>query len=359
MKRRMKKNFIAFLFFFIGLIVMIIGTVVYLDPFFHYHGPNIKYFYLLDNQRYQNYGIVSNMEYEAIITGTSLTDNFKTSQFKNLFGVEAIKVPFSGATYYETKQLLEKAFSSDNQIKYVFRSLDINHLIEAADQARDDLGVIPEYLCNDDLRDDYQYWLNKDVLIDYVFPMLSRKNKYRVGGITSFDEYCSWKDGFPLNLNNWDLEIINDQFELQSLSDAELEILESNIKNNIYDLVNEHPETIFLYYIPPYPTLWWYLRCREGNLKKYCEAQKYLYKMLENCDNVKIFCYSNEIDITSNWNNYVDEIHYNDKINNQILEWISQDYGLLTNENFNEVLDEQYEIYCHFDYVTNAKQGIN
>ena len=64
----------------------IISVVVYVDPFMHYHKPIIsKFFYSLDNQRSQNDGIIKYFDYDAIITGTSMIENFKTSEFDKLF----------------------------------------------------------------------------------------------------------------------------------------------------------------------------------------------------------------------------------------------------------------------------------
>lgn len=37
-----------------------------------------------------------NFEYDAIIIGTSMTENFKTSEADALFAASFIKVPFSG-----------------------------------------------------------------------------------------------------------------------------------------------------------------------------------------------------------------------------------------------------------------------
>lgn len=49
---------------------------------YHYHAPLEDFAYLLDrnNERYQNYGILSHFSYDTIITGTSLTENFKSSE---------------------------------------------------------------------------------------------------------------------------------------------------------------------------------------------------------------------------------------------------------------------------------------
>lgn len=83
-------SFIAFLF--IGIFNIII------DPYFHYHKPvkSLQYELKLSNQRYQNDGIVKNFEYDAIITGSSMTENFRTSELNDLFCVNSIKVPYGG-----------------------------------------------------------------------------------------------------------------------------------------------------------------------------------------------------------------------------------------------------------------------
>ena len=70
----------------IGFVFVIIAACnIIIDPFFHYHKPLSGLFYVLDNQRYQNNGIVRHFDYNAIITGSSMTENFKTSEFNNIF----------------------------------------------------------------------------------------------------------------------------------------------------------------------------------------------------------------------------------------------------------------------------------
>lgn len=91
----------------IVLIVSIIGLVFFTSlviivaPFFHYHGPVKNLAYELDcegynSERYIGDGIVRHFEYDAIITGTSMSEHFKTSDFENIFGMKAVKVCYSG-----------------------------------------------------------------------------------------------------------------------------------------------------------------------------------------------------------------------------------------------------------------------
>ena len=81
---------------------------VYIDPLFHYHKPLQGYEYPLDNERYQNDGITRNFEYDSIITGTSMVENFKTSEANQIFGADFIKVPFWGSRYKETNDNLDR-----------------------------------------------------------------------------------------------------------------------------------------------------------------------------------------------------------------------------------------------------------
>ena len=61
-----------------------VSTVI-VDPFFHYHAPAGWMSYYLHNQRYQNDGILKHFDYDAMITGTSMTENFKTSEMDEIF----------------------------------------------------------------------------------------------------------------------------------------------------------------------------------------------------------------------------------------------------------------------------------
>ena len=72
----------AAVFLFAGVLVW------YVDPFFHYHAPHTeRFFYPLDNERSMNDGLLRNLDYDAILTGTSLAACFKTSELDALFAI--------------------------------------------------------------------------------------------------------------------------------------------------------------------------------------------------------------------------------------------------------------------------------
>ena len=95
MENRFKRWMIAVLAVFLLAVVGVCGLIAVVDPYFHYHKPLPYFSYTLDNERYQNDGILRHFDYDAVITGSSMTENFKPSELDELFGVNAVKVPFS------------------------------------------------------------------------------------------------------------------------------------------------------------------------------------------------------------------------------------------------------------------------
>ena len=166
--------------------------IYYVDPFFHYHKPHTdKFFYNLYNERSQNDGIIKHFDYEGLLTGTSMCENFKTSEAESLFGVSFIKVTFSGASLKETNDCIESALRSKNNLKIVIRGLDIGKFLEEKDSMRYDLGEYPTYLYDDDIFNDVEYLFNKDVVLRSL-NMLYKGLIKNETGITSFDNYMNW-----------------------------------------------------------------------------------------------------------------------------------------------------------------------
>lgn len=188
-----EKKYFKILIFLIALFLIIIGgTVVIIDPYFHYHKPLKFLSYRLGNQRYINDGIERHFEYDSIITGTSMTENFKSSLFDKLFNSNSIKVPFSGGSYKEINDNLERTLKRKKDIRYILRGLDYGAIIQNSEYMR--YNDFPTYLYDDNILNDYKYLFNKEVIIKeigrVVVYTLFRKNT------TTFDEYSNWNNEY-------------------------------------------------------------------------------------------------------------------------------------------------------------------
>ena len=173
--RKWCRNFVIS---FVMMMVTLGAVIVVVDPYFHYHKPLKCLAYKLYNERYQNDGIVKHFDYDAIITGTSMTQNFKTSEMDELFGTHAIKVPFAGAKYKEIKENIERAITANPNIKIIVWGLDFNRVNGDVNAVRYD--SYPTYLYDNVLLNDINYIFNKTVLFEGVMENVisySRKRK--------------------------------------------------------------------------------------------------------------------------------------------------------------------------------------
>ena len=153
------------------LIVFFIAIIVIIDPFYHYHAPIEPLKLIAEKQAYQNVGIAKHIEYDSFITGSSMTENFKVTQFNELYNCNTIKLSFSGARAENYRILFEAAFN-EKEIKNVFMGFDIDSFIHASDSMT---NKIPKYLYDNNLFTDTEYVLNKTVMINYALNSLKKR----------------------------------------------------------------------------------------------------------------------------------------------------------------------------------------
>lgn len=338
------------LFGLAGVLVATGCMTAIVDPFFHYHKPLKELQYPIDNQRYQNYGIVKNFEYDAIITGTSMTENFKTSEFEELFSADAVKVPFSGGSYKEINDLLKKAYDSNTEIKYIVRGLDGSRLFDDKDAMRYEMELYPWYLYDENIVNDVEYIFNKEILCNNTVDVLL--HTMRGKKTTNFDEYCEWDTDAKYGKVHVDTqyERTSKSDNAQVFSDEDRSRLAANIEQNVLDLVKENPNTDFYYFIPPYSIYWWDDCNQDGNLHRTMEAFKYMSELIVQQENVYLFCFFDEYDLITDMNNYKDTMHYSGEINSKILQWMSNGQHRLTRENYVDYWNSVEQYYSNYDY---------
>ena len=160
------------------LLILAGGMTAVIDPFFHYHKPLKQLEYPLERgkERYLNNGIIQNFDYDAAITGTSMMQNFKTSQFDDLFGTHSVKVTLTGDPYWAIDEEIRTIFDNKSDIKYIFRCLDYNKIFD--DKSDYNYNNVPTYLYDNNIWNDVQYLFNKDIFIDNTLGVI----KYTLHG---------------------------------------------------------------------------------------------------------------------------------------------------------------------------------
>lgn len=333
----------------------LVGIWVYrLDPYFHYHAPDTdRYFYTLTNQRSQNNGIIRRFDYDAMITGTSLTENFRTSEMDELFGTHSVKLPFAGASYKEIDGNIRLALESNPGLKTVVRSLEMQKFYDDKDVMRDDLGDYPTYLYDGNVFNDVKYLFNRDVVFGMAYQMSHGRNADGFEpGMTSFDDYSTWRYAHEYGVSKVCPEgiVYRPGAPVPSLTDAEKEAIRANIAQNVTQIADDYPDVEFYCFIAPYSAAWWSYLSTDGTVLRHIEAERCVIEEILGHDNIRLFSFNDCPEITADLNNYKDTVHYGTWINSLILKWMRDGEHRLTEENYLDYLQREREFYSTFDY---------
>lgn len=330
------------------VILAAVGTMTaVIDPFFHYHAPLDSLEYPIDNQRYQNDGIVKHFTYDALITGTSMTENFKTSEFDALFGVNSIKVSYSGGTYAELFNNLQQALDANPNIKTVIFCIEEWFLFSGKNLILAD-GEYPTYLYDDDLLNDVEYLLNKEIFCSNTLEVLDYTSKGNK--TTSFDDYGSWV--YP-----YDAEVVLSNYERLPKSETTSVLTESAaaalvdlFRSTAVEAALAHPDTQFLYYFPPYSILDWDNNNQQGILERIVAGQELATEVLLEADNIQVFSFNTDYETITDLNNYRDIVHHSNDINSLLLQRMCRGEYRLTKDNYKAHWQEVLEFYTTYDY---------
>ncbi len=339
------KQFRKCLLIFALSILLMLGSVMaltaYVDPFFQYHAPLPDFPYLVDNQINQNPGMAKHLEYDSVILGSSMTVNFNTNWFRELMGLNTVKLSYSGAFPKEQSNIMKIIFDSPNQVEKVFLGIDAITYTGGVEETK---YPLPEYLYNDIVWDDGEYLLNKDVLLNYILRPLADPDKSDLATI-----YASW----------WTEEYYNEEWVLHNYTspekvdeetpeDAFISSVEANLTVNICPFIEAHPDTEFVVFFPPYSILFWNDVLQENHLEATMEEFRYICNRLGAYENVSLYFFLDQEWIIGDLNHYADYSHYHPDFNRYMTECFAD--GTCQVEDIEENITRMREIIDRFDF---------
>ena len=326
---------------------LLVGTaalVVWVDPFFQYHKPLSGFPYLVDNQLSQNPGMAKHMTYDSVILGSSMTVNFNTNWFKQEMGLNTIKLNYSGAYPKDQANIMERIFSSDNQVKAVFLGVDVMTYTGDVEETK---YPIPSYLYDDSVWNDAQYLWNKDVLLNYILRPLADPDKTDLATV-----YESWWTDEYYNIQ-WVMHNYErpERVEEKTPENAYLESVKQNLQTNICPFIENNPDTTFYIFFPPYSILYWNDVLSENHLEATMAEYRYIVETMLAYENVRVFYFPNQEWIVTDLNNYADYSHYHKDINHYMTEcFASRECEIKNLEQMDEAQKKMKEIIDRFDY---------
>lgn len=324
--------------------------VYVVDPYFHYRYPNLDLKYNLCDQRYQNDGILRNFDYDALIIGTSMTECFKTSEFNQLFNVNSVKTPFSGGSYKEINDNINRAINYNQKLKCIVRSIDCDFYFTEKDAMRYDAKFYPDYLTDEYYYNDIKYLLNKSIIFNLTLSKIENHDSKLK--IQTFDEAYNWSNKFSYGLDKimQSYSRIENPHTENKLTDEEIKMFYDNIEQNIVSTVKANPQIDFYYFLTPYSICYWDNISRQGDLTKHLYGEKMIVEELVKYENVHLFSFNNDFPLITNVNNYKDRLHYSGEINSYILRNMASNKYRITKDNYQEYLNDIKTFYSTYDY---------
>lgn len=331
----MKKAFLKKLTVCIIILAVLMGSlVIFFDPFFHYHKPIRPLKEVLTQAEYQVIGTLRTFDYDALIAGSSMAENYDNSDFDEAYDCSTVKAVKPGADTADLVYLINEAFK-EQEVEKVFYTLDISALTSSKRHSFVKEGM-PEYLYNHNPFDDIQYLLNKDVIFKDIPYMIATSF---VGDYNENYSYY-WAEGKDFTTLHY--EPVEEAREEKQIADHE-----ENILYNVHlltDMVSSHPETEFIFIVPPYSSLWWYETDRNGELELCLYAMDTALSSLLEQENVSIHYYQHLEDIVADLNLFMDLLHFHPQINEYIVETTVTGEHRLTVENKDDILEKMCQL---------------
>lgn len=331
-----------------ALLLTIALVTIAVDPLFHYHAPVSKLTYRLKDQRYQNDGLLRHSDYDALLLGTSMTENFDLEQFRQLFSPRGLRISYSGASFRELAQAKDQAFRHQPDLKLVVQALDLNYLFQDSAYMSD--FDYPTYLYDDQLWNDYHYWWNRSIFMDYLL-------------VDLMDSLLGRPSDSVAKFGNWSAYAVPGKASVlahykrpaqvaqpQSLSAEEELKLRQNIRDNVKRIAQEQPDAQFSYFVPPYSIVWWDEQKRAGLLEKRLAGQRLLVEELQDLPNVKVFLFNDATELYTNLDLYKDPGHYMPAVNAYLLEAMAMGKHLVSRENADDYFAQSKAFLETYDY---------
>lgn len=318
------------------LLLLCGGLVLLFDPFFHYHKPLPFLKAVLWEKEYQVPGTLDHFDYDSVIAGSSVAENYNNRWFDDNFNCTSIKAIRSYGATADLCYFVNRAFEHQD-IKNVFFNIDPSSLIQDTQTTFEQTGS-PMYLYDSNPINDVKYLWNKDVLFERIPYMIASSfmKDYDEG------ESYNWAQWKAFNEDTILYHYIrSNKYSDMKPDDEYIDICNDNL-SLLKDVITKHPDTTFYIFIPPYSILWWDNLYHDGDTNAYLYMEEHALIELLNYPNVRLYNFQNAEDIVFNLDNYTDTLHFSPEINKYMCDCLKEGKYELKTER--EITDSIFEI---------------
>ncbi len=349
----MKHHSVRWLFSFLILVLVfaiILSLTVYIiDPFFQFRVKDNAY---MLSARFVSPGLIKNYDYDTLILGSSMTQNFDMNVFRDELDVNPLHIGVGGIRAVEEHDLLNLAYETGKAKKY-YICAEMYLFTDNSEESR-----IPQYLIKDDILSRCRYFLNYEawfrympidvsfLLLDKLDVQLPTKFAYS----KSIDRLEDWRLDFAFGK-----EIVLKNYKSGKYGVSEVEM--DDLYNTMTKRIDKYFEGLqpdageHIFFFAPYSMLYWAEQTDELTDALLCGKKYFTKKALEKGLTVYDF---QAADFTTDLENYKDITHYKPEINDYMTRCFATDEYVITMENYDEF--ENKLIRMRNDFKTEHKE---
>lgn len=332
------KKFCLNFLVFTAAILGCMGMFVFIwDPCNYYRIIDNKLKYVASS--YIDAGVIRNADYDTVIIGSSLSQNFAPQLFRDLLDENALKVNTGGISL-EQRDLFYNCVESNRSIDKYY----IEILLSSFNDEDDNLKDTPVYLYDEDIMNDYLYLYGYGTWMQAVPISLA----YRVldicgieldtmHNLQSVDYIGDWYYRYAIGEDIVKQKYLSgeDAVSVQDL-DGMGERMEANVNSKLSSIIDA--DNSYVFYFPPYSALFWYEARRQGYMDEWLEIKEKIMIKLMEYPNVKVYDFQ-YADFITDLANYRDTTHYKREINDWMVECFASDEYCVRGEDYIENIE--------------------
>lgn len=299
------------------------------DPFQQYRKPawyEARYYQPL--QRYIDPGLAKHYDYDTVITGSSMMENYRNPEVGRILNGRAINLAMGAMTAYELRQLLTTILAT-GKAKHIILDLNFN-AFAGTPMMQVVAEPLPLYLYDDIPWNDVHYLLQAQTLAKSSEIALGlKRGRYS----TNPDQPWYWADEYEFSkaavLRGLDLAHINRAFRQQPRT---LEGMVASFETNLLPLLRAHPEVRFSLLYPPYSALVWEDFRQRNQVEVSLAFKRSVFDAVHDLPNVALYDFQARLDWVTHLENYKDIYHFSPQISREMMVAIANGSDRVTTE---------------------------
>lgn len=333
-----KRWIIAFFAFVLAVVLFLSAAAYVIDPFLQFRAKDDTY---LLRGWFVDSGLVRNYDYDTLIIGSSMVQNFDMDLWRKKLGGKPLHIGMGAISAVEIGELMNIAYDSGKADKFF---ICVDQYLFSSDAS---VSHFPEYLLRNDILSRLRYMLSYEVWFRYIpvdiafmaLDLMGVALPEKYAEKKSIDRLGDWRLDFPPGTAGREAVLRYYQKGQFSVSAVDTENLDQRMKERIDRFLDsfsyERGEHVFFF--PPYSSLFWCGAQSDGYFNAYMQVKRYFAEQAMR-RGAAVYDFQGA-DCTVDLDNYRDATHFMPVVSDWIIDCFARGDYLMTRENISSLLD--------------------